>query len=368
MENFNDILEAINESEAAAVFLYCGNRFDYTDIEETCPKLIRVVDSDVLLKEALSPYAIRPIKTMFFTEEDSKLIKDALTYEVYHEKYAFSYPFGYSALDKTSILHEEYLNKLLNKAKEDIEIDQYIEEISNAHMILKKKVDATTILSTYLNGINAMESFYLKSGKLDKMKLMSPFLFCLKGTLLELCSIAKYSVAYGALTCMQGDSKKWKNHEGKYVLLSSFLSISESESYAKQLLYETPKPNALITIEFIECHDDCLEYMKKFNFNEENCLLYPADISKYSRYQVFGEALLPALYPIKIVDVSLENDVTIIKAQAPKCVSFLPDHPLGENCLKYQCSNPWSDQYTDDLCALLRVGLAQNISISTFGY
>ena len=235
---------------------------------------------------------------------------------------------------------------------------------------LKKDLTFENLIKSFTReGLFQFLNFYLRKGKYEYFRIFREYMFCLRGSLIELGIPASgSSTIYGGLSLSKEDLKKWVASVNKIGLLPSFLYTTGNESVADNLIEIEQERNKDLTnrsiiklyIEQTDNTEEFCEYFKKFQFNDNCGIFYPVDISNFSLNKMEEEVLFPPFYPFRIDHIDLIDGVHRINILLPKkiCLSSLRNNLLGVTSASVDVGK----EYVERACDLAVNGISTDLT------
>lgn len=347
VEKFIELKQKIESKDlVVGICIFDPKIEEHQHFKNESPKVIEIVNTLDDLKKAFQKISISFTRRLrfydereertFYGLEDKETIKKSLRVAIENDSFTIFYPLGMKA-----VKIEDHLTKA-NCLK--------IEECARGDTELKTKMESKYAYSNYMDFITAVTSFlqtnnqkmidiiksytkdnlyymlnlYLRYGKFEGFELFKEYMFCLKGSM---CQKGKPVIkaglkVYRGLDLGANLLKKYEEKKSKCILLNGFTSTTHLEEKAMEFASWGCKDTATVMeITLVDFDDLFLNFLKDFEFPEENGVFFPVDISEFSEYPKEKEVLFPPFYPIRILDVIKYVRGTKIIAEAPFSVS-----------------------------------------------
>ncbi len=309
----------------------------------------------------------------YYTLADSETIKRSLTISVGKASYSVLFPVGFNSIDPEKVLTTEKLQEIVETAEKDPQMSEYRAGIRTtvASLIKEPKNKAAVIRSYTDDGLYYIFNQYVRYGDYSGFRLFREYIFCLKGSLIELGKpVTSQTTVYRGLSLPKEAIAVWKTSVGGFGLFSAFTSTSLSKDAVVHFMRDRPQQQkVLMTIELSgERLPEFCDYLDKFAFVEDCGVFYPTNISKYSKYAAEEEVLFPPFYPFKVESVGEEEDlrgdpgakICHIKLVVPThvCLSSHKDYWDKFRNAEYK---PTPEEYVKKSCELVKAGLSDDL-------
>ncbi len=269
---------------------------------------------------------------LFYTEENKKLILRAMTMTIaYNTESSIFYQIGMAREDLERFLTNDYLNRLKGIVGSDKEVteaekkkmDKLIQDLIN------NKSPENVVRSYTAEGMYRTLNQYFRYESDVGLEVFRNYTFCLKGSMCEKGISARdmgVTRVYRGLNLSDKQFKGYEGERGSIVLAAGFTSTTTDEGVTRSFL-KGDKPGAtIIKITFVEPRDEFCDFVKQFEFPEENGILFPVGVSHLSEFAGEKEVLFPPFYPVKIVGtIRDEGAGNVIYAEAPYSVCSMND-------------------------------------------
>ena len=393
-ENYKSIQAEIDEAKnVSRVFIYCLNVEAYKNLKDQSKKKNLIVSDDFKeLEEELKKikdsrlekfFAKRQERT-FYTIDDKEIINNALTKQIENEGSSIFFPIGFKGVDLHSVLWDEKLDEMWKVAQTDSKLEKYRGDIELRLKELKENLTMESIIKSYTDmGLYNFFNLYIRFGEYESLKLFSDYLYCLKGSLIELgvpVSTKSIQFVYRGMSLLIDDLNKWKaayvasDHVQNFGLFPSFTSTTIDENVADYFIglekeNSTGKQDRKLVklcMELTENTDEFCSYLKKFDFVEGCGITFPADISRHSAFPKEKEVLFPPFYPFKICQINEKDGITSIKIVVPKQLCFTSLKGFQTKRCKENATENWSQAFIDKSIELVVNGISTDLTFSNF--
>ncbi len=306
----------------------------------------------------------------YYTLEDSNTIRESLTIGVALEKYSIFFPIGVNAYKLADVLTAKHLDRIIEVAERDPLMGNHVEAIKTTVGNLKKSgVKQDTVIRSYTeDGLYNIFNQYIRYGHYTGIRLFREYLFCIKGSLIELGEpMTSKTTVYRGMRLEEKDLKRWENHVDQFALLSAFTSTSLNRETPERFMTQGGAGSfaVFISIELTDDIEQFNDYLSKFDFIEDCGVFYPTNIAKYSQYQSEEEVLFPPFYPFKVAKVVRASDGSRcdIKLIAPTRVCLSMSRIYWGKVRDF-CGKVVQEEYTRKLCELVKRGLSDDLMFS----
>lgn len=307
----------------------------------------------------------------YYTLEDSNTIKESLTIGVGKDKYSVFYPIGVNSINLSEVLTKANLDRIVEVAEKDPLMGNHVSSIRKTVGGLETSgVSKETVIKSYTeDGLYTIFNQYIRYGQYTGIRLFREYLFCLKGSLIELGEpMTSKTTVYRGMRLEEKDLKRWEGHVDKFALLSAFTSTSLNRETPERFMTKAGMGAfpIFISIELTDDIDPFNDYLSKFAFIEDCGLFYPTNISKFSQYQNEEEVLFPPFYPFKVTNVNRAADGSRvdIKLLAPTHVC-LSVNKIFWSKARDDSNKRAQEEYTRKLCELVSRGLSDDLMFCT---
>ncbi len=384
--NYPDVREAAESAaEVCGILIFCFNLEKYEHYKKESKKVLAVSNHFHELKGELKKvhslnqrirrfFEVRE-EQAFYTLKDAEVIKTALSQRVENEVCTIFFPIGFKGVDISSVLTPAKLEEILFVAKHDDCLAPYLCDIQERISALKSCPDMQTVIASFTeNGLRNVLDLYIRYGYSEGLKLFREYLFCLKGSLIELGEPipAATTVLYRGMSLSQKDLQRWaeagNSERERYGLFPSLTSTTADEKIADEFINiqrgkDKTHHMVKLSMKLTDEAGPFSEFLREFNFAEDCGLFYPCDVSKYSAFREEKEVLFPPFYPFKIVGIAPEKDGVIrIDLLVPRSVCVSTIKNATAKLLMGSAEDAWADEYLRKVCDLVGRGLSSDLS------